>query len=227
MKFLDNYKQRRATEKAAWQAEYDARVAEQIAAARIERRSAQAPFLKELQKFAGRIILVTNPPDLGVFDQRTVDEYHGPIAEAIVAAVPQAKEFHFDMFKKPSPNSGSGMSDSTHKIMKLVVDQGVAAQPASSDILGVHVGHEIFPNTIDHMSDLTFYEGENLDSRAYVLMASALAISGVNLEYANAKYGDTFIFEGATPEGQMQWAKIFQSPISGTGEHHVYPPGVE
>lgn len=215
MGLFEKHRQRREQLRSEARAAAEAHMQQRIAEAYELRRQHNAPILADLEQYSGRLILVTNPGSVQ-------GEYEAAIAAAIHSSMPAGSDYRISLHAKTSTHSGVGIGEAAGLIAYHLRDRakGEVTYTGALQSLG-RTG--LSPHALQQVLEVSTFgpfmqEHPNL---AHIAVSSALGIEGVNLNYPNAHYGDTFVYRGATEQGDMHWDKIFQSPISGDGPHHL------
>ncbi|HVX47934.1 MAG TPA: hypothetical protein VHA05_01100 [Candidatus Saccharimonadales bacterium] len=209
MGFLKNIRSNLEAKRAAAEAAANARREQLEKEYRDEMRKARAPVLDKLEKYAGRLILVTNPSD----DAYDIERRHNPIAEAINNAMASDTSYRVSLHAGTSPHSGRGIVQGTQFIVDRLreLTAGEVSYLGSVQSLGSERG--INPSSLQQALEEGVY-GPSMDSSpniAHIAVTTALGIEDVNLDYFNARYGDSFVYLGADENNDMRWEKIFSS----------------
>jgi hypothetical protein len=217
MGFMHEFFARNAANRASRQAAQEAHRADELQAAKKEFTALRAPHIQDLVRCSGRLVLVTNPGG----EHDLVDQFHAPIANAIVEAVPEATEFYMSTHVNQSPQSGQGIG-AAGKLLARELGRLTNRSVSPPKVAFVNFGYGLEVATLAEVGKPWFEDAATRDEYlAHIAITSALGIVQLNLDYDNAKYGDTFLLDGQTSSGDLQWQKIFQSPWSGNGEHHI------
>ena len=218
MNIIQGWRERRDARKAERQAEYDAWLEEQRVALLQEKRNRETPVLNELEQYAGRLVLVTNPSD----NSRDIDRLHNPIAEAIHRAMSADTDYRFSLHAGTSPNSGQGIATGTQFIVDRLSELTSGNVTYTGALQSLGRLSTLTPFALKQVLEVSTF-GPFMDTSpklTHVAVTSALGIDGVNLDYSWAKYGDSFVYRGVNENGDMQWDKIY-SAVGIPGSHHI------
>jgi hypothetical protein len=216
-RFVENYRRKQETRRATAEARFQSHIQESKVSDLERARRVNAPVLADLEKYAGRIILVTNPGD----NEHDTDRLHHPIAGAIHEAMPDDTNYRVSLHSLGSPNSGIGM----YKGARLITDRlgKLANGQVTFKEASMLSGREgITPHAIRQALETTIF-GPQMDERmAHIAVTSAIGAESVNLDYFKAIGGSAFIYQGASEAGDMRWQRIFKAPGSKDGDPHYH-----
>ncbi len=184
-----------------------------------EWRHQNKALLSGLGGYARRLVLVTLPET----DLTRAATRQG-VPPAIAEAMPDVIRFGLSLHRP-------GRTQQVPRKEKQGPDE--AASELRSALGGLIGGRVVNQAIVSHVRDGHLnLEGltraaaqtfENTDSVrvAHIAFVTTPGLQTVNLHHPNAYDGDAFVLGGISADYELQWGKIYQSPASGDGPHHL------